>query len=123
MRPVVAVHPLVPQRQGARLAEVPSVVAQMGADMQMQCKELSLHALVETKFALKTIPLLSMQQPGGFIKFDISLAVVLLKPMILAAATSHDALSPITLLLFTSTHLPVGCFGYPYFRHDPLPRM
>ena len=60
MRPVVAVHPLVPQRQGARLAEVPSVVAQMGADMQMQCKEFSLHALVETKFVLKLRPLLSM---------------------------------------------------------------
>ena len=56
MSPVDGIHPIVPQRQGAEFAEVPSVIVQAAADMQMQCKELSLHAIVEAKFVLKTRP-------------------------------------------------------------------
>ena len=56
MSPVDGIHPIVPQRQGAEFAAVPSVIVQSGADVQMQCIELSLHAVVEAKFVLKTRP-------------------------------------------------------------------
>ena len=70
--PLVDVHPLLPQRQGLLLLVVPSVFEQTGADMQMQYKELPLHALVEAKFALKTRPPSAMEQPGGVDEDNVS---------------------------------------------------
>ena len=59
MSPVDDVQLVVPQKQGPRLAEVPSVMAQIGAEMQMQCREFPLlQACVDAKFALNMRPLL-----------------------------------------------------------------
>ena len=60
MSPVDDVQLVVPQKQVAEFAEVPSLMVQMGAEMHMQCKELSLQVFVEAKFVLNLRPLLSM---------------------------------------------------------------
>ena len=57
-------QPVLPQRQGASLAMLPSVRRQSGADMQMHLLEEE-HATVEVVRMLRYMLELNQKHPGG----------------------------------------------------------